>query len=331
MKKLFCLLLAALLVLPLGITCFASEANPSGTCGEGLTWTLSSHTLTISGSGDMDDDCPWESYKDDIRALVLTGGVSYIGKEAFSGCEKLREIDFGDSLREIGTKAFYDCDRISQVRLPDTFRTFGAQCFRDCDSLTKVYCDGNMPRFNDSCLWTGNYITVYHDLSHPWPDDAVSVLLENFGGRLMVIAANPDVLEETEPAGEDDGGQEAEEPDDEIDDLDDLLEKYADATVPTDPIVPVTEAPTTEATTVPTTEATQPPTTEATEPPTTVPPTTQEPETQMPTVPPTEEPQRRSAASNGWIGLALVGGVLTFLLIGMLLYRGFSHKNDRYS
>lgn len=332
MKKLICLLSAFLLLLPLTITVCASEAGPSGTCGDGLSWTLSRHTLTISGSGEMADECPWEAYKDDIRALVLTGGVTYIGKKAFAECEKLRTIDFGDSLREIGEKAFYDCDRISQVRMPETFRIFGPQCFRDCESLTTVYCDGNMPSFKDSCLWNGNYVTVYHDLSHPWPEEAVSVLMNNFGGRLTVVPGTPDVLEEAAEATEDDwdGTDETEEPDDEIDDLDDLLEKYADATVPTDPIAMVTEAPTqapTEAPTeAPTTQATEAPTTQATEAPTTQAPTTRPPETEAPT----EEPRQRSAVSNGWIGLALVGGVLTFLLLGTLIFRGASHKNGRY-
>ncbi len=334
MKKLICLLSAFLLLLPLTITVCASEAGPSGTCGEGLTWTLDRHTLTISGSGEMSDECPWEAYKDDIRTLVLTGGVSYIGEKAFAECEKLREIDFGDSLREIGAKAFYDCDRISQVRLPETFRIFGAQCFRDCESLTTVYCDGNMPRFNDSCLWNGNYVTVYHDLNHPWPEDAVSTLVNNFGGRLTVVPATPDVLEEAEETtgDEDDADSTQATEDDEIDDLDDLLEKYAEATVPTDPIPAVTtaptEAPATEATTAPTTEATEPPTTAA---PTTEAPTTQPVQTEPPTQAPTEEPRGRATENNGWIGLALVAGVLTFLLIGALLYRVLSHKNDRYS
>ena len=333
MKRLLCLLFTALLVLPLALTGYASETNPSGTCGEGLSWVLSGHTLTVSGSGDMTDECPWEAYKDDIRSLVLTGGVSYIGKEAFANCDKLREIDFGDSLREIGEKAFYDCDRISQVRVPETFRIFGPQCFRDCGSLTQVYCDGNMPSFKDSCLWNGNYVTVYHDLSHPWPEEAVSVLMNNFGGRLTVIPASPDVLEEATEASDgqedaQDGTQATEE--DTIDDLDDLLEKYADATVPTDPIVVptvplATEPPTTAPTTAPATEPTTVPTTQAP----TVPPTQAPTVSQEPTVPPTQEPEKTE--SKGWIGLVLIAGVLTFLLIGTLIFRGVSHKGGRYS
>jgi len=332
MKKLFCLFLTALLVLPLALTVSASEADPSGTCGEGLSWVLSRHTLTISGSGGMDDDCPWEDYKDDIRAVVLTGGVDYIGKEAFADCGKLRDVDFGDSLREIGAKAFYDCDRLTRIRLPETFRIFGAQCFRGCDDLTVVYCDGNMPRFNDSCLWNGSStINVYHDLNHPWPEDAVSTLMNNFGGRLLVMPGTPDVLEEqAEENG--DGEEEPEEQDGEITDLDDLLEKYADATVPTDPIVTVTtaptEAPTVPATQAPTEAATEAATVPVTEAPT-VPPTQAPTAPQEPTVLPTEEPEKPE--SKGWIGLLLVAGVLTFLLVGTLIYRILSHKNDRYS
>ena len=49
MKNLF---LFIMLLLPM-----AASADQSGTCGENLTWTYNetTHTLTISGSGEMDN------------------------------------------------------------------------------------------------------------------------------------------------------------------------------------------------------------------------------------------------------------------------------------
>ena len=183
MKKLLCAIFVLLLtgILPLGV--LASSVQAEGTCGEGLTWVLQDHTLTISGSGDMEDGCPWEEYKDEIRSVVLTGGVSRIGAKAFYQFEKLKDIDFGDSLREIGPEAFYDCNRIERLVLPATFRSFEAKCFQDCDNLSLVYCYGPMPHFRDSCFWTVGHIDLYYPLNNPWPSEYVSPLLSSYGSH----------------------------------------------------------------------------------------------------------------------------------------------------
>lgn len=325
MKKLISLLLAAMLLAALPLAAAAtSTGEVSGTCGEGLTWTLSSHTLTISGNGKMEDSCPWEEYKDDIRSLVLTGGVTYIGEEAFYGCEKLKTIDFGDSLQEIGAKAFYDCTRLTQIHLPSTFRSFGAECFRGCENLTKVYCDGGMPHFSDSCLWTGSYVNVYHPVNNPWPSEYVSVLMDNFGGRLLVLAAGTEVLDETEAVGE------TEETEETVGET--AAETVAEtaaateavATVPETTAPPATEAPTEAPTTVPTEAPTEAPTTVPTEAPTIAPEATQAPTQE------TEPAAATTLNGKGWIGLALIGGVLAFLVLGALIFRHTSH-GGKYS
>ena len=148
-NRIFLLLLAAcmmLTLLPFGA--FAEEAEEtaavetvdpdakSGTCGEGLTWVLEGNTLTVSGSGEMDDGAPWAEYGNKIEKLVLTGGVTKIGAAAFYDCDRLEEIDFGSALVEIGEQAFYGCDDLTILHLPATFRKFGKECFRSCTTLT---------------------------------------------------------------------------------------------------------------------------------------------------------------------------------------------------
>ena len=69
-----------------------------GTCGEGLSWSLDGYTLTITGEGAMDDGCPWIEHMDHIEHVVLKGGVTKIGKEAFYKFDRLETVDFGDAL-----------------------------------------------------------------------------------------------------------------------------------------------------------------------------------------------------------------------------------------
>lgn len=277
----------------------------SGKCGDNLTWTFEDGTLTVSGKGEMESGAPWGRYRDDIRKLVLTGGVTTVSEEAFKDCDALTEIDFGESLKEIGVQAFMSCDGLESIRLPQTFRLFAAECFRDCSNLTEIYCAGTMPSFKSNCLWNANTITIYTPMNNPWPQEYVDQLAGNFGGRLQFIPT---------------GGEN--------------LYNYH----PTEPETEPTTVPTTEPVTEPTVEATTEPVTEPTTEPETVP-TTQAP-TEPETVPTTQAPETEPTQphvpggnlnSRSWIGLVLIIGVLTLLLIGALLVRGNSRKGGRYT
>ena len=74
----------------------AAEIVDSGTCGEDMTWTFDDEgTLTVSGKGEMndygdDENAPWQSYRDDIKKIVITGEVTHIGDRAFKDCRKAR-------------------------------------------------------------------------------------------------------------------------------------------------------------------------------------------------------------------------------------------------
>ena len=314
------LLLVGLLLMLLAPA--AGAVSASGSCGEGLTWKLENYTLTVTGSGDMEDGCPWADYKTKIDHVVLEGGVTKVGKENFSGCDRLETVDFGDALVEIGEKAFYGCEDIEYIHLPATFRSFGAQSFRGCDSLKYVYCDGGMPRFNDSCLWTGNYIAVFFPTNNPWPSEYTSSLISSYVGNLGIMMGNfdPDNLpvKDTKTTVEVDSTEETEE---ETEAAEAAVAALAETEATEKATVPPTTVPeTTEATTVPTTEETTEPTTEATTEETTVETTEETTEATEP-VNPVEK-----VGGDGWIGMVIIAGVLTMLLAGTMIFRGVSRK-----
>lgn len=89
----------------------------SGTCGDNLTWTLEDGTLTISGTGEMDDydhliDVPWYEYKENIRTVVTEDAVASIGKSAFWECANLAEVTIGEGIASIGSSSFFDCPNL---------------------------------------------------------------------------------------------------------------------------------------------------------------------------------------------------------------------------
>ena len=317
------LLLVSLLLMLLSPAAGAVAA--SGSCGEGLTWKLENYTLTVTGSGEMEDGCPWEDYKTKIEHVVLSGGVTKVGKENFSGCDRLETVDFGDALVEIGEKAFYGCEDIEYIHLPKTFRIFGAQSFRGCDSLKYVYCDGGMPRFNDSCLWTGNYISVFFPTDNPWPFEYTSTLISSYGGNLGIMMGSFDAanlpVKTTETIHEENQETEAE-----TEATEAAVAAMAETEAPVvETMVPPTTVPeTTEAATVPTTEETTEATTEAATEETT------EETTQETTEETTEETEPmdpvKKVGGDGWIGMVIVAGVLTMLLAGAMIFRSVSRR-----
>ncbi len=327
-KRIWTLLLAACLLLNLAVPAFAQEAavtaDESGSCGENLTWTLEGNTLTISGAGEMDDGSPWDAHRKKIETVVLTGGVTSVGEKAFFGYDRLESVDFGSSLVEIGAKAFADCTDLTVIHLPATFRTFGAECFRGCSYLKKVYCDGGMPRFNESCLWTGEYISVFYPTNNPWPADAVNQLVHNFGGRMGVMMGNYTGEEADEPEQTEAEAEETEA----AETIPAETEAPAPAPTEASAAAPETEPIAVIATEAPTEAPTEPETTEAqTEAPTELP--TEAP-TQAPTEPAEPDPME-DLGSKSWIGLVMIAGVLSFLILGAIIFRVASRKGGRYS
>lgn len=109
----------------------------SGTCGENLTWVLDDDgTLTISGTGDMDDYDNWSDSTlspfyngESINRVVIENGVTSIGKDAFRGCSNLSSISVADSVEKIGDSAFYNCSKLSNFPIPDNITHIDAYAF----------------------------------------------------------------------------------------------------------------------------------------------------------------------------------------------------------
>lgn len=196
MKRCFSMLvLLAVLVMALSTLAYGTQTDPqpvraADECGAGLKWSLEGDTLTITGSGTMDDfsdDAPWRDST--FRRLVLQGGVTYIGANAFRDCDALETVDFGDALYEIGTEAFSSCDGLTSITLPASFKVFGEGAFQNCSNLTQIHCNGKFPSFRQNCLW-GTYADIYYPVERPWGVEYIIQLEEAFGGRIHFYASD---------------------------------------------------------------------------------------------------------------------------------------------
>ena len=130
MKRLSARILALCLLIGLltagGVIAFADDETATvGTCGDDLTWEFDEDTgtLTISGSGEMDDysysGSPWYDLRASITEVELGSGITSIGEYAFYQCTGLTEISIPEGVIVIGAGAFSWCTALTKVSLPD--------------------------------------------------------------------------------------------------------------------------------------------------------------------------------------------------------------------
>lgn len=122
----------------------------SGICGENLTWSLTEDgTLTISGSGAMDDyvfdedtwiiNSPWDAdYAFDIFRIVIEEGVTSIGQFAFARLPVVETVQIANSVTEISDHAFAEIESTIFFFDGDA-PTFAENALEECYNLTLIY------------------------------------------------------------------------------------------------------------------------------------------------------------------------------------------------
>ena len=201
------LLFAALLLLALCIG--ASAAGTSGKCGPSAYWSFDSSTgtLTISGSGAMEDyeygnNYPWMDYRNLIQTIVIGDQITQIGRYAFTGTA-CSAIKFGKNVRSIGARAFLECRNLNgDLTIPDSVQIVGDDAFSECAGLTGTLTLGSSLQtigagaFYD-CPFSGNLVipdsvtsigdSAFHSLPYLRPETQGTL---TFGKNLRTIGAD---------------------------------------------------------------------------------------------------------------------------------------------
>ena len=130
----------------------------SGSCGEGLTWSLSvDGILTVSGSGTMDNyseetPAPWYDYAGGIETLVVEKGVQSIGHFAFHDCGSILTLQLPDTLESVGDFAFAYCYGLTEITLPKNVASLGRAAFYNCYDLSKISFPKNLQSIGDEAF-----------------------------------------------------------------------------------------------------------------------------------------------------------------------------------
>ena len=132
------------------------KSGKCGATGDNVTWQLtenmddpSTYTLTIRGSGAMEDysnslSRPWSSFQQQITSVVISPGITSIGKRAFKGFSKLIHVDIADSVISIGSEAFSYCSSLTDIKIPQSVTDIGGVVFRECTNLSSITLSNNI-------------------------------------------------------------------------------------------------------------------------------------------------------------------------------------------
>ncbi len=131
------------------------SSTQKGKCGDNVTWSLSTNgTLKISGKGDMDSyakasvggfvgnyskgtDHPWYKYRSKIKKIIITSGVTSVGKYAFFDCFNCTSLEIQNGVQTIKEGAFAYMP-VSSLSLPKSVSDVGEYAFYSCSALKKV-------------------------------------------------------------------------------------------------------------------------------------------------------------------------------------------------
>lgn len=118
-----------------------------GKCGESSRWYFSQlfEKLTIIGFGNMHDfsyedryKTPWYKYKEHIKTIEVSYGISRVGKRCFYGLDKVEQVHCADTVQEIGERSFAYCTSLKDIALPSGLKRIGKQAFRKCTNIAEL-------------------------------------------------------------------------------------------------------------------------------------------------------------------------------------------------
>ncbi|MBE6533067.1 MAG: hypothetical protein E7676_06180 [Ruminococcaceae bacterium] len=125
--------------------------------------TIYNYILTISGSGPMFDaqdanelDLPWYKHVDNITAIVIEDGITYVGNNSFNGLAAVKTITLADSITRIGEAAFQKCS-ITKFVAPEKLTRIEKNAF-NTTKLNEVVLNDGLTALAERAFYGSNKI-----------------------------------------------------------------------------------------------------------------------------------------------------------------------------
>jgi hypothetical protein len=158
----------------------------NGTTGN-LTWNLNEGTLTISGTGAMQDYAllsfpSWGDDKGKIKHVVIEEGATNIGNSAFYECASLESVSIPATVKTVGSKAFYKCTSLKSVVIPDSVVSIGRDAFYGCTNLETLRIGKSVATIGGTFIFENNSLKTMELYCANPPEVSTKFLNETFLG-----------------------------------------------------------------------------------------------------------------------------------------------------
>lgn len=127
-----------------------------------LRWDydLNTFTLTFSGSGEISnftdpDSVPWSSYCNKAKSVIISDGITEIGRYALYHFTALTSISIPVSVTRIDQFAFSGCTALTSISIPDSVTYIGDDAFYNCTGLTRISIPKNLTAITGFAGCTG--------------------------------------------------------------------------------------------------------------------------------------------------------------------------------
>ena len=206
-KKILALLMSfIMLVGMLPMTAMAADDEPyegaeiiaSGECGRYVEWKLNSlGTLFLerSGSNGATDDYPTGTnspFVNDsrIKKIVVTEGVTYLGRMLFRDLSNLTEVVFEEGLQEMEFGVFSGCSSLMELELPASFNKFTTVAPFYESGIKKLTFKGNNLNTNTESGYAWDRFLSNVDIYVPLPFTLNGVVLNTYEEVEQALAHN---------------------------------------------------------------------------------------------------------------------------------------------
>lgn len=101
-----------------------------------------------------------EAFKETpIQEIIFPSTLKYVGKGAFSYCNKLHRVVLSSNLEKIDEDAFYQCHALQEVNIPKSVKEIKPNAFAFCNNLQKVSLDEGLETIGESMFYGCDQLT----------------------------------------------------------------------------------------------------------------------------------------------------------------------------